>query len=177
MNSLENQLSKLTASLADRQKGASIIKNHPNHFDQLFNLALDSRAQRIHIVSSWILEQLLVENIILLRSRFDYFLEQLPKINHSSMQRPLSKILYYYVLDETAFKKLNTIQIDSILDIAFDWVIAPAKTATFSFAIKTISLLKNTRPWIKATLKEAIENDEFVKKPGMIVSIKRVFIE
>ena len=57
MNDLEELLIQFFASVADREKGAAFIEQHPERFEELFSLACSPKEERVHIVAAWVLEK------------------------------------------------------------------------------------------------------------------------
>lgn len=174
MNALEIFFNPLNASLSDRKKGAAFIKQHPQYFETLFQNALHNEGERFHVICSWILEMVLLDDLNKLKPKLDEFLAALPKIKNESMRRPLSKILYHFLLKKENQELLCEMQCDQIIVVCFDWIIKPAQVATFSFALKIIELLKKQRPEVRQLLQDALHNGFEDATPGMLVAIRRV---
>lgn len=174
MNALKTFLNPLNASRSDREAGAAFIKQHPHHFKELFEAALNAKGKRFHVMCAWILEKVLLDELDKLKPKLDAFLSALPKIQNESMRRPLSKILYHFLKVKENRKSLREEQCNQIIAICFDWIIGPAKVATFSFALKVIGLFKKQRPEVRTLLNDALHNGFEAASPGMLVAIRRV---
>ena len=118
---LNDFLKPLNASIADRQRGKKFIEQNPDYFEPLLFLALNPKAERVHIVASWVLEQVLFENSSRLKAHWAYFLKQLPAIENESMRRPLSKILFAYVKNKELRIQLSKREEERIIEQCFDW--------------------------------------------------------
>jgi len=171
---LEDFLKPLNASIADRQRGKKFIEQNPDYFEALLSLALNPKAERVHIVASWVLEQVLFENISRLKTHWTYFLKQLSKIENESMRRPLSKILFAYVKNNELRIQLSKREEERILELCFDWIIAPAQTATLAFALKTLTYYIHTHDWIREALEDLIQKGFGKDRVGIQSTIKRL---
>lgn len=164
MSHIEEYLSHLKASITDRKAGVEFFHNHPEAIPQLFEWATQGQSQRVHIISAWIFEMYVMEDINRLSPYWQKFLDRMPTHTNESIRRPLSKICYTYL--KTFENKISDQQKDAILNVAFDWLTEPAAVATQNFAMKSLYLLRNHQDWVHEQLVEVVKSQYPTGSPG-----------
>jgi hypothetical protein len=119
----------------------------------MVELALESSAEKTQQRSAWVMEIYFLEQLDALKKYLPLLLAKTPEIEHESVRRPISKLLYHY----SKSNALTTKQIDQVVAIAFDWLIAPAQVATLNFALRILHHYQNHKPWIKGQLVEIVK--------------------
>ena len=104
MNPLEYVLKPLKASKAERAKALQFIHQNPNYTPTLFELATNPNATRIRIYAAWVWELYILEEPQRLEPYWSMLIERISKINHSSMRRVHSKIIWLYLKIKTDTK-------------------------------------------------------------------------
>ena len=126
MNDLEELLIQFFASVADREKGAAFIEQHPERFEELFSLACSPKEERVHIVAAWVLEKYSLHQLEVLEIDLDSFIKG-GGSRHESKRRPMMKLLYHYCLSQSRRSHLTPSQIDTIVAACFDYMLEAKK--------------------------------------------------
>ena len=142
MSSLEALLLQFYASVADREKGADYIRNHPNQLKELFSLACSAKQERAHIVAAWVLEKYLLPQLDLLTPDLPAFIKGVAVQQHESKRRPLVKLLFQYCKSPQRRALLTKKQIDQIIELCFSYMLAAKKVAAVAFAMKTLHFFR-----------------------------------
>lgn len=145
------------SSAADRDREAAFIHQNPSCFKSLLQLACAPDQKREHIVASWILEKYALNQLDCLDSFFTVFLKGTLQQTNDCKRRPMAKLLYHYCKNEKRRKRMTPEQIDSIVEIGFSYMLASQKTAPMAFALKTLDIFRDHKPWIEEELQAFIE--------------------
>lgn len=157
MNNLEDLLIQFYASVADREKGAAFIEQHPERFEELFLLACSPNEKRVHIVAAWVLEKYSIHQLEVLEEDLNAFIKGVAVQRHESKRRPMMKLLYHYCLSQSRRSQLSPSQIDTIVAACFDYMLEAKKAAALAFAMKTLHFFRTHHDWIEGELQAYIE--------------------
>lgn len=157
MTPLEDLLNQFFASIADREKGAAYIAQHPDRFYELFQLACSSKQERTHIVAAWVLEKYTLEQLDELTPLRAQFLKGVAQQKHESKRRPMIKLLYHYCKDKKRRAELTHDERDQIVALCFDYMLEAKKAAALAFSMKTLHFFRKHQPWIEDELHAYIE--------------------
>lgn len=157
MAELEELLLQHFASVADRDKGAAFIDQHPLYFEELFRLACSPEAKRQHIVAAWIFEKYTLPRLAILCPVLGAFIDGVAQQTHESKRRPMIKLLYHFTQKKEYRAKLSTATIDTIVELCFDYMLSAKKVAAIAFAMKTLHFFRAHRDWINEELTAYIE--------------------
>ncbi|MGB1449793.1 MAG: hypothetical protein ACPG8F_08130 [Flavobacteriaceae bacterium] len=157
MTPLEDLLNQFFASIADREKGAAYIAQHPDRFYELFELACSSKQERTHIVAAWVLEKYTLEQLDELTPLRAQFLKGVAQQKHESKRRPMIKLLYHYCKDKKRRAELTHDERDQIVALCFDYMLEAQKAAALAFSMKTLHFFRKHQPWIEDELHAYIE--------------------
>ena len=144
-------------SVADRDKAAGYVEEHPHFFDSLFKLACDQKAERVHILAAWVLEKYALKQLEVLTPIFDKFLKGTMIQSNESKRRSMVKLLYHYCKPKARRSKLSKKSIDTIIEICFSYMLDSQKAASLSFSMKTLYFFKNHASWIEPEINAYIE--------------------
>ena len=164
MSELQEYLSHLNASITDRKAGVEFFHKHPEAIPQLFEWATHGQSERVHVISAWIFEMYVMEDIDRLTPYWQKLLDRMPSLTNESIRRPLSKICYNYL--KTFEDQISDQQKDSILSTAFDWLTEPAAVATQNFAMKSLYLLRDHQHWVQEQLVAVVKSQYPTGSPG-----------
>lgn len=157
MTPLEDCLIQLNAAIADGEKGADYIKEKPESFKELFQLACSSKQERTHIVAAWVLEKYTLEQLDELTPLLAQFLKGVAQQKHESKRRPMIKLLYHYCKDQKRRAELTHDERDQIVALCFDYMLEAQKAAALVFSMKTLHFFRKHQPWIENELNAYIE--------------------
>ena len=157
MHPLEELLLQFYASVADREKGAAYIEEHPDYFQELFTLACSAEQKRTHIVAAWVLEKYLLTQLSLLTPILSKFILGVAQQKHESKRRPMIKLLFHYCKEKKRREKISKKQKDHIVTLCFDYMLESKKAAALAFSMKTLHLFRHHEDWIETELKAYIE--------------------
>ena len=94
MSLLISFIKPLSASRENRLKGLKFIEENPEFTGELFELAHNEEAKREHIYAAWIWEFYILTKLDRYLVFFETSLFMLKKINHSSMRRSHSSVVF-----------------------------------------------------------------------------------
>jgi len=157
MTLLEDCLIQLNAATADREKGAAYIKENPESFKELFQLACSEKQERTHMVAAWVLEKYTLDQLDQLSPLVAEFLKGVAQQKHESKRRPMIKLLYHYCKDQKRRAELTHHERDQIIVLCFDYMLKAKKVAALAFSMKTLHFFRKHQPWIEDELHAYIE--------------------
>ena len=175
MSELVHCFMNLTAKKLDRLFALKVVHKKPAYQDELFELAFNSKAERIHIYSAWVWELFLIEECSRYKQYWPLALEKLPFMTQSSMRRAHSKAIWYYLKQRELYLFLNRAQKKQLMELMLDWVMTETKTAPLSFSIKSLHLLGKDFPEIKSILKNLLLDSKRTFPKGLNPIIRSVF--
>ena len=155
--SLKDLLLTSYPSAGDRDRGAFLIHQNPKYFTALLKLASAPEDNRENILAAWIMEKYAVDQPECLESHFTLFLEGTLQQKNDSKRRPFAKLLYHYCKSKSRRELLTHQNIDSIVEICFNYMLESQKAAPLAFAMKTLHFFKNHKAWIAEELNGYIE--------------------
>lgn len=162
------------SSAAVRERGATLIHHHPKYFTPLLRLASTAEDKRENILAAWILEKYALNHLEDIDSELNFFLNGALVQKNDSKRRPFSKLLYHYCKNKTKIEILSLQQIDLIVEICFSYILESQKTAPLAFALKTLHIFRNHKPWITEELQAFIEKKLPNSSPGLKSVVKQI---
>lgn len=175
MNPLEYVLKPLKASKAERAKALQFIHQNPNYTPTLFELATNPNATRIRIYAAWVWELYILEEPQRLEPYWSMLIERISKINHSSMRRVHSKIIWWHLKYYSSHKALTKREKKMLVTTLLDWILTENKAAPLNFSIRTLGLFSRDSPKLKRDLKDILIESKRVFPKGVYPAIRMVF--
>lgn len=173
----------------NRQTAANIVYNNQNLFKHLVSLTFETD-QKISIKAAWVLEWICTHGkLIWMIPHLEEFTQNISKVHFDSAIRPCAKICEHIATAYSSKKEnefqytLTTMQIDTIIETGFDWLITPQKIAVRAYTMNTLYLFGLEKEWIHPELKHLIETKIIHESKGckargnkILSLIKRHFI-
>ena len=175
MSSLTHFIKPLTASRENRIKGLRFVEEHPEYLNELFELAHNSEAKREHIYAAWIWEFYILSDFSRYVPFFDSLLHYLLMIDHSSMIRSHSKILWHFLKNKTSRNTLTKAQKERVISIGLSWIMSETKTAPLSFCIRILLLFRSEYPEVQSHLEDLLLHSKRTFPKGVYPVIRSVF--
>jgi len=147
------------SSAADRDRRAAFINQNPSYFSSLLQLACAPDQNRENVLAYWILEKYALNQIECLKPNLTVFLNGALQQRNDSKRRPMAKLLFYYCINEKRRKLLTQEQIDLIVEVCFNYLLASQKTAPLAFAMKNLHFFRDHKPWIEEELQAYIKKN------------------
>ena len=148
----------------NRQRVANIVLENQNLIKELVSITFDVE-NKLSIKAAWILEWICTHHHLnWIIPYLDEFSSQISNVKFDSSIRPCAKICEhlataYYSKNENEIKQsLTTIQIDTIIETGFDWLITPQKIAVRAYTMTFLYLFGLEKDWIHPELKHLIES-------------------
>ncbi len=151
-----------TPARVNRNKVANIVLQQPELIKNLVYLTFEVD-NKLSIKAAWVLEWICthhgIEHIL---PHLNHFVNNITKVNFDSATRPCAKICEhlakaYTSKKENLVKEFLTIkQIDSIIEIGFDWLITPQKIAVRAYTMTFLYLFGLEKNWVHGELKHLI---------------------
>lgn len=143
-----------------RDKAAAAILNSPELLSDLISKVFDIE-DPLHIKAAWVLELVCIEDCSLLDAHIYNFINGMPKLNHESALRPVSKICWlwseHYFSTLSTTNQLRDESIELIISCNFDWLLGDHKVATQVFSMNSLYLWGQKQKWIHQELKSILE--------------------
>jgi len=136
--------------------------------------------KKVAIRSSWVLELVCIQNINYLVPKLDFFIENIDRPSDESILRPLAKICflitqaYYSKINHQVRLKMTEKHKNTIIEVAFDWLINEHNVANHVYAMDTLFLFGNEYDWIPTELRLILEKHLPLASPGYQVRAKRI---
>jgi hypothetical protein len=175
MDTLQKYFEPLKASKAERLKALKFVHKNPTSYHELFELAVSKKAKRVHIYASWVWELFILEDITKLDRYWSKLVQKIDGLNHPSMRRVHSKIIWLYLKDKNRYKALSRIETKRLISIFLDWVITENKTAPLSFSIRILALFTDQFPKLKTDLEGILLHSKRTLPKGTYPVIRTVF--
>lgn len=175
MGSLEDYFIKLKASKAERTKALEFVLKNPNHLQKLFGLAVNPQATRIPIYACWVWELYILEDYARLNTYWPLLIDKISKIQHPSMRRVHSKIIWFYLNQNSRYKTLSPKEKKKLITVLMDWVMTESKTAPLNFSIRILGLFSRDSPKLKSDLEEILLHSKRIFPKGVFPAIRTVF--
>lgn len=158
LNSMENPRRE------NRQRVANIVLENKHLFKELIAITFDVE-NSVSIKAAWILEWICTHHHLeWMVPYFDEFSSKIKNVKFDSAIRPCAKICehlaiaYYSKTENDIQKNLTVIQIDTLVETAFEWLITPQKIAVRAYTMTTLYFFGLEKRWIHPELKHLIES-------------------
>ncbi|WP_116769316.1 adenylosuccinate lyase [Maribacter litoralis] len=166
MNKLElcEALNYVTALRKKRSKMASIIEADQKLIPILIDIIKDD-INPVSCKASWILEYVANKDLQPILSHINTFVDALSSISLESSIRPAAKICELLVLNEFSNNKLShnhkltNAQLNTITEVAFDWLIGEHKVAPKAYSMTILLWLGNSISWIHPELMQILKQN------------------
>ncbi|WP_405382533.1 adenylosuccinate lyase [Maribacter sp. LLG6340-A2] len=157
-----NALNYINASREKRSEMATTILSQPTLIPLLVQIMKDDM-DPISCKASWVLEFVAKDDINHIYLVIEPFLDALPFLSLESSIRPASKICEMLVDNHynggQLDSKLTKAQINTIAEIAFDWLIGEHKVATKAYSMTILLLTGKTIIWIHEELEQILKQN------------------
>ncbi len=137
-----------SAERENRENAADQIQQEFSLFPYLLDIVFQTNYPLSH-KAAWVLEILLERDLYTIIDHLETFTSQLHTLKNQSSIRPMSKIClwiseaYAKKQDPIFLERLNSNQVERIIEISFDWLIGEHKVATKSYTMTTLYYLGN----------------------------------
>ena len=166
MNKLElcEALNYVTALREKRSKMASIIEADQKLIPILIDIIKDD-INPVSCKASWILEYVANKDLQPILSHINTFVDALSFISLESSIRPAAKICELLVLNEFSNNKLShnhkltNAQLNTITEVAFDWLIGEHKVAPKAYSMTILLWLGYSISWIHPELMQILKQN------------------
>ncbi|WP_424000544.1 adenylosuccinate lyase [Maribacter sp. IgM3_T14_3] len=161
---LYEALKYVSASRDNRNKMASKIEDNPYLVPILIEIIKED-IDPISCKAGWVLESVAKTNLHYILIDIDVFIDSLKYITLESSVRPASKICQLLVLDQFSKKSVKSIQklttnhLNTITEVAFDWLIGDYKVAPKAYSMTTLLLIGSTISWIHPELQQILNQN------------------
>lgn len=152
LESIEN------AKKDNRKRVADIVFGCKNYMDSLINYVFETDNQ-LSIKAAWVLEWICtykgVENLYIY---LDQFTDNIALLKFDSAIRPCAKICEQIAIANNSkeknspLKKLTNRHKEKLIEIGFDWLITPQKTAVKVYIMNMLFLFGTEEHWINNEL-------------------------
>ncbi|QLE01914.1 hypothetical protein HX109_10235 [Galbibacter sp. BG1] len=160
---LATKLSYVSGYREHRQKAANFILEHQEYFPELLKYCFSNDEELAH-KACWVTEYVCKSKLDLLYPHLNEFTQQLPSLRNESSIRPMAKVCellceaYFKSNNEDTKQFLKEEQLEKLVEINFDWLIADVKVATKAYAMHSLFLLGKKYNWIYPELKQTLLN-------------------
>ncbi|SNR43376.1 hypothetical protein SAMN04488009_1676 [Maribacter sedimenticola] len=154
-----NALNYINASREKRGEMAATILSQPSLIPLLIEIMKDDKAP-LSAKASWVLEFVAKDDIHHIFHNIQPFKDALPYLSLESSIRPASKIcelLVSYHYGDGPKYKLTKTELNTIAEVAFDWLIGEHKVATKAYAMTTLFSLGKSIDWIHPELEQILK--------------------
>jgi hypothetical protein len=156
LQSMEN------AKRENRNKVANIVRDNKELFPYLISLTF-LVDDKISIKAAWILEWICTHgDLSWMLPHLNEFTENIARLKFDSAIRPCAKICEHIATAYTSKKEndfkttLTNLQIDTIVETGFDWLITPQKIAVRAYTMNALYLFGLQKDWIHPELEHLI---------------------
>ncbi|OUU21501.1 MAG: hypothetical protein CBC08_03135 [Flavobacteriaceae bacterium TMED48] len=175
MVTLENYLKPLKATKKERFEALSFIRGNSSTSQQLFDLAINSSAKRSHIYAAWVWELYVMEDLTRLDGNWTKLIDEISKIQHPSMRRVHSKIIWLYLKDKNRYKTLPKKEKERLINTLLEWILTENKAAPLNFSIRILGLFSKDAPRLRNDLEEILLHSKRTFPKGIYPAIRTVF--
>ena len=175
MVTLEDYFKPLKASKKERFEALSFILENGSMPQQLFDLAINSSAKRSHIYAAWVWELYILEDLTRLDSNWSKLIDEISKIQHPSMRRVHSKIIWLYLKDKHRYKTLPKKKIERLINTLLEWILTEKKAAPLNFSIRILGFFSKDAPKLRNDLEEILLHSKRTFPKGIYPVIRTVF--
>jgi hypothetical protein len=165
-----------TAHTQSRELNGKYILANPHFLNELIQLSFDIKDKN-HIKACNVLEKTVDMKIEIIKPHLDSFCNKLYLLKNDSAIRPIARIVKNIVFDNAKNKNyITAIQLEKIIDVCFDWLIADIRMAPKVYAMYTLHHIGKTHPWIYPDLKSIIEQDAPTQTIGYKSAAKKILV-
>ena len=147
----------------NRERVANIVLENEKLSKDLISITFDVD-NKVSIKAAWILEWICTHHELdLIIPHLEEFSNKIATVKFDSAIRPCAKICehlataYYSKTENNIQKNLTNLQIDTIIETGFDWLITSQKIAVRAYTMTTLYLFGLEKDWIHPELKHLIE--------------------
>ena len=186
MTTVKEHIEQLkNASRQNRQKAADFVLQHPEHFEELLNLAFDT-GYLWHHKAAWVVEFVYKAQPEWLYPHLDFFTRSLTGLQKDSAIRPIGKVCE--LLSDSYHKKSNWLlvnsiqqeQLDRIVSVAFDWLIGAYQVAPKVYAMQilyNLGSLPESQVWILQELKAILSENLYQEQKAYQARAKYLLLK
>ena len=174
LNNIEN------SKRVNRQRVANMVLSNQGLFKHLIAITFEVNG-KISIKAAWILEWICTHHHLeWIIPHLDEFSQKISTLKFDSAIRPCAKICEhlakaYFSKQENDFhKKLTNIQINTIIETGFDWLLTPQKIAVRAYTMNTLYLFGLKKDWIHPELSHFISTKIIHESKGCKARGKQV---
>ena len=149
---------KVTSYREYRIKYAEMVINDKSLFLPLLELSFDE-TNEASIKVSWVLDFVSREKLEWFYPHLDFFTDNISKVKHHSIIRPMARICelfakaYTSKKDTEINKYLTKSHINKIIETGFDWMISDQKVAVKAYTMEALFLFGKEIDWVHDELK------------------------
>jgi len=149
---------KVTSYREYRIKYAEMVINDQSLFLPLLELTFDE-TNEASVKVSWVLDFVSREKLSWFYPHLDFFTENISKVKHDSIVRPVARICellakaYNSKKDLEIQNFLTKNHIDKIVETGFDWMISEQKVAVKAYTMETLFFFGKEIDWVHNELK------------------------
>ncbi|TCI94893.1 adenylosuccinate lyase [Tenacibaculum sp. M341] len=161
-----------TPKKINRNNAAIIVLEHPKLIKHLVTITFDVD-NKLCVKAAWILEWICTHyDIVYLSPYIDFFTENLKNLKNDSVLRCCAKICenlataYSSKENNTAKKWILNKNIDTIIEIGFDWLITDQKIAVKAYSMTFLYVFGIEKDWVHPELKHIISSNVIHESKG-----------
>lgn len=162
---LLQQLSAIeNAKRINRLRVADLVFKNPILLKHLLEIVFEVE-NKISIKAAWTLELVCAEKINWLAPHLNYFTQHIFSLKFESAIRPASKICNFLAIaytskkDSEIKKTITKLNIESIIETGFDWMIGQHKVATKAYTMNALFLFGKNYDWVHEELKLILQQN------------------
>ncbi|EKF56465.1 adenylosuccinate lyase [Galbibacter marinus] len=158
----KSQIQSLKAYKADRQYLADKVLQNKELFPILMDYSLCNDSS-IGKPSCWVLEYVCIAKLPWIHPYLKRFIKQLPLIENKSSKRCCARICmqlcqsYFLDKDISTIEAIDKSDLESLIEVNFDWLINNEKVATKAYAMETLYHLGKAFIWVHPELKAILQ--------------------
>ena len=175
MVTLEDYLKPLKATKKEGFEALSFIRGNSSTSQQLFDIAINSSAKRSHIYAAWVWELYVMEDLTRLDGNWTKLIDEISKIQHPSMCRVHSKIIWLYLKDKNRYKTQPKKEKERLINTLLEWILTENKAAPLNFSIRILGLFSKDAPRLRNDLEEILLHSKRTFPKGIYPAIRTVF--
>jgi hypothetical protein len=156
----------------NRQTAANIVYNNQDLFKHLVSLTFEVE-NKISIKAAWVLEWVCTHGKLeWILPHLGEFTQNISRVQFDSAIRPCAKICEHIATAYTSKNKnefqntLTSIQVDTIIEAGFDWLITPQKIAVRAYTMTTLYLFGLQKDWVHSELEHLIKTKIIKESAG-----------
>lgn len=174
---LLERLNYVNATRVERLRMASEVRQHPQWFGPLLQIALGDEAPT-GSRAAWVVEFVCQQDPGVLHPHLEAFTTGLSGLRHESTIRPMAKCCEMLAEARAAGGEkcppLNPDQRERMAAACFDWLIGPYAVAPQAYSMRTLYLLGGEEPWIHEELKAVLHRGYPQGSPGYQARARKI---